>query len=456
MGSNTESKMSIDVNHALPKTTDVTNERALKAQRLLDAGLVGVLYFDITGGITDANDTFLEMLGYTRADLQAGRVDWVELTPPELRERDAAPVADLFATGKHLPFEKEYVRKDGTRVPVLVASAFNEGSQTEGVGFVVDIRAQKQAEQEARERSQEIITIFESMTDAFFALDGEWRFTYINAEAQRLLHRTREELIGRVLWYEFPETVEATFGQEFRRAMSDLVPVTVEDYYPPLGAWLEVRAFPSPGGAGLSVYFRNVSRRKLADQERERLLAEQARLVSELQEASVRQRRFLREMLLGFTDGRLRLCDSTADLPRPLLPLSDWIELTSQTLRRLRKQVVADAEGLYLPLERLHDFETAVGEAAMNAVQHGGGGRGRVHGDPQSGVVQVWIEDEGEGITEDFIHRAIEQGWTTGGFGQGFFLMRTCADRMYLLTGPTGTTVVLEQERTPPEPAWLK
>jgi anti-sigma regulatory factor (Ser/Thr protein kinase) len=117
---------------------------------------------------------------------------------------------------------------------------------------------------------------------------------------------------------------------------------------------------------------------------------------------------------------------------------------------------VADAEALQLPLERLQDFETAVGEASMNAVQHGGGGRGRVHGDPDSGVIQVWIEDQGEGIAEDFIHRAIEQGWTTGGFGQGFFLMRSCADRIYLLTGPSGTTVVLEQERALPKPKWFQ
>jgi signal transduction histidine kinase len=92
----------------------------------------------------------------------------------------------------------------------------------------------------------------------------------------------------------------------------------------------------------------------------------------------------------------------------------------------------------------------------MNAVQHGRGGSGHVHGDPDSGVIQVWIEDQGDGIAEDFIHRAIEQGWTTGGFGQGFFLMRSCADRIYLLTGPTGTTVVLEQEQTPPVPSWFK
>ena len=431
-------------------------EQTLKAQHLLDTGIIGILYWNIAGGITDANDTFLELLGYTREDLISGQIDWVAMTPPELRYRDIQPIADLYATGRHLPFEKEYVRKDGSRVPVLVASAFNEGSQSDGVGFVVDIRAQKQAEQQAQERSRDIITIFESMTDAFLALDSEWRVTYTNGEAERLLHRTRDELFGKVFWEEFPETVDATFGRAYRRAMHDLAPVTVVDYYSPLDRWFEVRAIPSRSGDSLSIYFQDVTERRAAEQEREGLIADQQRLVAELQEASARQRRFLREMLLGFTEGRLRLCDTPSDLPLCLPPLSDPVALIPETIRQLRRQVGEDSPLLNIPKDRLQDFQTAVGEAAMNAVQHGGGGRGRVHGDPDSGIIQVWIEDSGDGIAEDFIHRAIEQGWTTGGFGQGFFLMRSCADRIYLLTGATGTTIVLEQERTPPVPNWLK
>jgi PAS domain S-box-containing protein len=200
----------------------------------------------------------------------------------------------------------------------------------------------------------------------------------------------------------------------------------------------------------------DITELKEAQERADHMLAEEQRLVAELLEASFRQRRFLREMLLGFTEGRLHLCNCSSDLPKPLPPLSESVDLSSPTIRLLRKQVVADAHNLQFSPERLHDFETAVGEASMNAVQHGGGGRGRVHGDPHLGVVQVWVEDRGTGIADEFIHRAVEQGWTTGGFGQGFFLMRSCADRIYLLTGPKGTTVVLEQERTVPEPAWLK
>lgn len=80
----------------------------------------------------------------------------------------------------------------------------------------------------------------------------------------------------------------------------------------------------------------------------------------------------------------------------------------------------------------------------------------KVHADVERGLVQVWIEDHGPGIAEDMIHRAVERGFTTGGFGQGFYLMQSCTDQLYLLTGRHGTTVVLEQSNTAPEPAWLK
>lgn len=177
--------------------------------------------------------------------------------------------------------------------------------------------------------------------------------------------------------------------------------------------------------------------------------------VTEQREAAARQRRFLREMLLGFTDGRLRLCDAESELPVPYPKTSDPIELIPSTVRLLRKEAETVATALGIPEERSLDLGTATGEAAMNAVRHGGGGIGRVYGNTETGAVQVWITDKGPGIAEEMIHRAVERGWTTGGFGQGFFLMRSCADRVYLLTGEQGTTVVIEQEQQPSPPAWL-
>ncbi|MGI9089749.1 MAG: PAS domain S-box protein [Gemmatimonadaceae bacterium] len=106
--------------------------------------------------------------------------------------------------------------------------------------------------------------ILESITDGFHALDREWRFTYINAQAERIVSRTRAELLGKNIWEAFPESVGSTFEREYRRAVAEDTPVTFEEFYPPLSAWLEVRAFPSADG--LSVYFRDITARRRAEE----------------------------------------------------------------------------------------------------------------------------------------------------------------------------------------------
>ncbi|HBY98466.1 MAG TPA: hypothetical protein DEP84_31745, partial [Chloroflexi bacterium] len=113
---------------------------------------------------------------------------------------------------------------------------------------------------EALQKSnQEIITIFESITDAFFALDCEWRFVYVNREAERLLGKTETQIGAKNVWDEFPEAVGSSFQREYQRAMAEQVEVEFEAFYPPLDTWFEVHAYPSE--VGLSVYFRDITGR---------------------------------------------------------------------------------------------------------------------------------------------------------------------------------------------------
>jgi PAS domain S-box-containing protein len=111
-----------------------------------ESGIVGLFFWSVDGGITEANDAFLRMLGYTRDDLAAGRVDWRRLTPPEYAERDEAAVRELLATGRHGQYAKEYVASDGRRVPVVVTSAMLEGSAERGVCICLDDSARREAE----------------------------------------------------------------------------------------------------------------------------------------------------------------------------------------------------------------------------------------------------------------------------------------------------------------------
>ena len=132
-------------------------ESVNRLRRLYESGLLGVIYWNMNGKITDANDKFLEMVGYSREDLAAGRIDWVRMTPPEYRHLDEHSAAELKATGVNKePFEKEYIRKDGTRIPVIIAGTMLDESRFNGVAFVLDITERKRMEKALKERSDQL------------------------------------------------------------------------------------------------------------------------------------------------------------------------------------------------------------------------------------------------------------------------------------------------------------
>ena len=122
-----------------------------KIRRLVEANIVGVFVADLEGRFFEANDAFLRMIGYDREDLISGRVRRTGLTPPEWLEPSERALADLRSTGSFQPFEKEYLRKDGSRVPVLIGGALFEDSRNEGVAFVLDLTERKRAEEALRE-----------------------------------------------------------------------------------------------------------------------------------------------------------------------------------------------------------------------------------------------------------------------------------------------------------------
>jgi PAS domain S-box-containing protein len=173
-----------------------------KIRRLVEANVVGIVMWNLEGVLTGANDAFLRMVQYDREDLASGRVRWTELTPAEWRGDDEHAIADLKANGIFQPFEKEYLRKDGSRVPVLLGGALLEGSGREGVAFVLDLSEQKRAESALR-RSEAFLAEGQrlSQTGSF-----SWRVATDEVTWSEQLYRIYELEIGVPVTFEVIRT----------------------------------------------------------------------------------------------------------------------------------------------------------------------------------------------------------------------------------------------------------
>jgi PAS domain S-box-containing protein len=152
-------------------------EREAKIRRLVDANIIGIIIWDFEGHILEANDAFLHMVGYDREDLVSGRLRWTDLTPAEWLDLDVQQfVPRLKMTGSLPPFEKEYFRKDGSRVPVLLGVATFEDSGDQGVAFVLDLTERKRAEEALRQSEERFRTLVQFSFDVYWETDAQHRF----------------------------------------------------------------------------------------------------------------------------------------------------------------------------------------------------------------------------------------------------------------------------------------
>ena len=251
-----------------------------RLRRFYDAGLIGVILWNTSGKITDANDKFLSMTGYSREDLIAGRVSWDDMTPHEFYHLDEQALAELKETGiNRVPYEKEYFRKDGSRLPILLACAMLDDHFFEGVAFVLDISARKSAEAALRASEERYKSLFENMQEglAYCRMiyddnGGPADFVYL------AVNRAFEQIIGegtvtgRPVTEVFPGIREA-FPQLFEiygRVARTGSPEAFELYFTPSKKWLHLSVY-SPAREEFVAVFSDISARKSAEAEKERL-----------------------------------------------------------------------------------------------------------------------------------------------------------------------------------------
>lgn len=241
----------------------IENERRFRA--LFENTPDIMLFQDQAGVILDVNRTFLDLV-HKQKDEVIGQL-FADFLPPALVPLFNQKLAEAFM-GHKVRFDAEVLFRGATeakvlnvtKVPVLVDGVIT------GVHMVSrDITEITASHHTIEQQARKLNTIFESITDAFFLLDRDWRFVIINREVERLLEVRREQVIGRNMWDVFPEPPEGVFHRHYQHAVATGRAVHFEARFEPQQLWLEVRAFPSE--EGLSVYFSNITDKVKAQEE---------------------------------------------------------------------------------------------------------------------------------------------------------------------------------------------
>jgi serine phosphatase RsbU (regulator of sigma subunit)/PAS domain-containing protein len=231
----------------------------------IDAAGIGTFDWDLVTGRLTWDDRLRSMFGHDATSFD----ETIEAFTARLHPDDRARVTDILGTciatcGEYdaeyrvvLPSgETRWVQARGRAV------AGEDGVAERLLGAALDTTAERAGE-------TRVTRVLEAMPAGFYSVDHEWRFTHVNAEAERLLNSRRDELIGRTVWEAFPDAVGSGFEESFRTAVRTGLSISFDAYYPaPLDGWFEVRAWPSPDG--LSVYFLNVTERRRVQEQAER------------------------------------------------------------------------------------------------------------------------------------------------------------------------------------------
>lgn len=373
----------IDRKHA----EDEVRQSEARFRRLVESNMLGIVFGTLGGKATEANDAFLNMVGYSREDLAAGRMLWREMTPPEYRELDEKALGELAASAVCETYEKEYIRKDGTRVPILLGLAMLEGEPPCAVGFVLDISDRKRAEKSLMRSESQFRALFENALDAVLISNDLGVYVDANPAACDLLGVSYNEVIGRTIRDFTEDDYEAENARSWEQLLKDGMMRGVFHLRRPDGEVVEVDFSATANfipGRHLSLLHDVTERRKLEDQLRQ---SQKLESVGMLAGGIAHDFNNLLTVITGYSELTLNRLDKADPLARNIEEVKKAADratsLTRQLLAFSRKQVlqpkVLDLNSVILNIEKM--LGRLVGED-MELRTLPGIGLGQVKADP--------------------------------------------------------------------------
>ncbi|MEG4810019.1 PAS domain S-box protein [Microcoleus sp. F8-D3] len=216
---------------AAKQTELALRESEIRFRSVVESNMIGIGFWDANGEVTDANDALLEMIGYTREDLVSGRIRWIDITPPEYGEIDRTAVAQVLASGSCAPYEKEFIRSDGTRFPILIGGGTLQGCQDKGALFVLDITDRKQAQNQLRENEirirrqlAELDLVYNTTPVGLCFVDTNLRYIRLNECLAAINGRSIAEHLGRTVREVIPEMADMV-ERIYRQVLATQTPV---------------------------------------------------------------------------------------------------------------------------------------------------------------------------------------------------------------------------------------